>query len=348
MKKYLKSKFCSKSLSLISNDLSSLNKQGINLIATFDLLQELDINKKYKISLDNIKESVKKGDTLECAFNKHRDLYPDLFITFVSLGEKYGKISEVMESISTYYNQSDFVRKKFKEALSYPMLIIGCIAILLVFLIFFMLPNLINSINVDNSTLPLTVKIMMKLNNDVRENPVLSFIKFICWFNLVPIIIIKSNSSSIRKFVESKLKLTRMLNELTTISILGTIYKSGIPLSIGLDLAIESLKPGNVRSSLEYICRCILNGESLVETMKRTEMFSLYTISMVKIGEESGALEEKFTVLENIMKEKIENYIKIFVSIIQPTMIFAMTAIILFFMLTCVAPIFTTMLGGIG
>lgn len=347
MIKILNNKVCCKSLALISSDISNLNKQGLNLITTFELLQELDVNKKYKASLDSIKILIQQGESLEYAFNEYKELYPELFITFLALGEKYGKISEVMESMSIYYSQSDYVRKKFKEALSYPALIIICIVLLMVFLIFFMLPNLIKSINVDADSFTLAMKLMMYINMAVRENTIVFFSKIICWFIIIPIIIVRAKWRYIKEYVESKLKLTRMVNELTAITVLSIIYKSGIPLSIGLDLAIESLKNGSVRSTLEYIYLCILNGESIAETMNKTENFSSYTISMIKIGEECGTLENKLVTIENIMKEKIESYIKTFVSVIQPTMIFTMTGIILFFMVTCVLPIFSTMLGGI-
>lgn len=336
-----------KHLSIIAGNIATLQDQGINMMGIFELLIQLPINKQYKSSLIDIRHDIKTGKSLEEAFLKHPKLYPDFFTSFISIGEKYGKLSEVLKSIEDHYKQKVFIRKTITDAATYPLFILATIVVLVFSLTFFVLPNMYQIFNNIKGELPVTIRFMMSLNNLVKERPIFIASTLISWLGFLPIYLSVIFRQRIFTFIGTKLKVVKKINELTIISMIAIIYKSGVSLNIGLRIAIDSFTNIVVKEQLERIYCKILLGNSLKEAMEDTRFFSAYVISIVKLAEESGDMEGKFISLQRNLEETIIEKIKRTLSIIQPLMILIMSSVVGAFLCLFVLPIFTTMLGSV-
>lgn len=329
-------------LALIAGNIAILYKEGISMIMIVDLLKELPLKKSYKESIKGIKEYVLRGESLEKSFKQYSSLYPEFFVGMIAMGEKSGNIYKVLKGLEDYYKVIIFFNNTVKNALSYPLLIFITTIGLFIFLLLFVIPNLYGFyINLD-SKVPLVCEISYKFSLFIRENPIKVLIYF---FNLVFLLRILYKDYFKDKFMTlmNKFQIYREFNEFLFVSILGIIIKSGINLSDGLICATTNFKNIDLIDRFLSLNNNILKGESISDILIKKGNYSRYTVSIIKLGEEGGGIEERLESLTLYLRERLINMINKKTSIIQPVSILIIGGFVILFLVIFVLPLFSSM-----
>ena len=329
-------------LSLIAGNIAILYKEGISMIMITDLLKELPLNKAYKESIRGIKNYILNGESLETSFKAYSDLYPEFFIGMIAMGEKSGNLFKVLKGLEEYYNFIIFFKDTVTNALSYPFLVLISTVFLLIFLIIFVIPNLYDfyiSLNID---VPFICELSYKFSVTIRENPIkLSIyvinIVLLLWFLYKNYL--KSNFINLL----NRITLYREFNEFLFVSILGIIIKSGVNLSEGLVYAAKSFKKNDLKERFISLNNSILEGRGISESLIKKGYYSNYTISIIKLGEEGGSIDERLDSLTSYLEKKLINGISKKIAILQPTAILIIGGIVISFLMIFVVPLFSSM-----
>lgn len=328
-------------LSLIAGNIAILYKEGISMIVIVDLLNELPLNRAYKESIKGIRRYILEGKSLEDCFRAYDYLYPDFFIGMIAMGEKSGNLFKVLKGLEDYYNVNIFFRKTVKNALAYPALIVTSTISLLIFIVLFVIPSLYEFYISLDAEIPLICKLSYNLSNYIKENPVLVivyifdlmvFLWFLWKYYLKDIII--------RLF--NKIPLYREFNEFLFVSILGIIIKSGVNLSEGLICAANSFKIRDLRERFMSLNDSILKGESISDSLVSKGYYSSYTISIIKLGEEGGSIDERLESLTSYLEKKLIDGINKKAAIIQPASILIVGGFVITFLMIFIVPLFSS------
>lgn len=328
-------------LSLIAGNLAILYKEGISMIVIVDLLNELPLNRAYKESIKGIRRYILEGKSLEDCFRAYDYLYPDFFIGMIAMGEKSGNLFKVLKGLEDYYNVNIFFRNTVKNALAYPSLIVTSTISLLIFIVLFVIPSLYDFYISLDAEIPLICKLSYNLSNYIKENPVLVivyifdlmvFLWFLWKYYLKDIII--------RLF--NKIPLYREFNEFLFVSILGIIIKSGVNLSEGLICAANSFKIRDLRDRFISLNDSILKGESISDSLVSKGYYSSYTISIIKLGEEGGSIDERLESLTSYLEKKLIDGINKKAAIIQPASILIVGGFVITFLMIFIVPLFSS------
>lgn len=328
-----------KNLSLLSGNMSRLLESGVNLIKIFEILIELPIKNQYKLSLIEIKELIKEGKSLEEGFSKYKDIYPRQFIGMISIGEKNGKLSKTLKSLELYYDKLNYIKTNIINSISYPIILLVSISFLLLFLIFFFIPNLnefYNSLNVEK---PQIIVITKNLVDFIKEKPIISFTYFLVWGVFIPISIFKNFKIKKNSALLEKVKLVSDFNELIFIYTLNVIVKSGGNLSIGLQYSQDSFKNTSLGERFSRLNENILKGFSLYESFNKENIYSNYTLSIIKISEEGGSIEEGLDNLSKYLETNYLNRINKALNLLQPSLVILMGFFVTIFIMIFILPI---------
>ena len=329
-----------KSLKVIASNLGNLHKAGINLEVAVEILQETVSNKDYKDALRDIKIDLKKGISLGECFKNHSNLFPNMFCQFIVLGEENGQLEKILTKISLFYTKTDSLKKKIKNLLIYPkILIISCILISM-FSILTLVPQIANIYDSSNGELPYFLGIMYKFSTLIKENPVYSLSVFIC-YGIIMIIIFKALRIK-DKFLKllKKTKIFKLYYEQNIIFMLYIIFSSGSSLDNELRCMKEGYEDDEIKNRIDDILKIVNRGENLSSYFK-SKNYSQSTYTMIKVGNESGGLEEKLEEALNIIEEEFESRIQRYVSCIQPISVGIVGIFITFIMLTTLMPMFS-------
>lgn len=341
--KLLSNKVNYNNLALISENIATLYNEGISMITIMDLLVELPLNKYYKESILNFKEYIKEGRTLEECFRDYSNLYPDFFSGMISIGEKSGNLYKVLKGLEMYCNKIVFIKNTIKNAISYPIFLLITVICLFAFIVLFTIPILYDFFIGLGTEIPYVCQLSYNLSNYIKANPFLSLIYMLNFGAILPYLIYKYYLKNFLKIVFNKISIYKDFIEYIFILLLAIIYKSGVNLSEGLVYATKSFNSSDIKERFIYINSSILDGYDISNAMKNSGSYSKYTISMVKLGEEGGSIDERLTSLSQYLEKNLLAKIERGMALLQPASIILMGGLVVIFLLVFIMPLFTAM-----
>lgn len=330
-------------LALISGNVAMLYKEGISMIMIIDLLIELPLNKSYKQSIKEFKKYILDGWSLEECFRNFDNLYPDFFIGMVAMGENSGNLYTVLNGLEEYCNKIIFIKSTIKNVLSYPILIFISAISLFIFIVFFTIPILYDFFISLGTNVPLICELSYKLSKYIKEEPIMFFIYIFDFLGLLPWFLYKYYLKDTIRGLLNKIPLYKDFIEYIFILLLSIIVKSGVNLSEGLIYATSSFKNKDLSERFLYLNASILNGDNISSSLKASKDYSNYTISIIKLGEEGGSIDERLNSLDSYLEKKLISKINKGISFLQPASVIVMGGFVITFLMIFIVPLFSAM-----
>lgn len=335
-------------LALIAENLGMLYRDGISITKSLELLLELPISAVYKKSIFEIHKKVTSGESLSAAFSYYDSIYPKFYLGLLSVGENSGKLPRILSSLSNYYGKIDKAKKEVINALIYPSILVIAMIALATLLILFIVPTFYDIYVSMDREIPKSSEILYMINENIRTKPIESLLYLICWGVFIPYVFIRASGPFIKENIISKLKIVKAINEYIYVLILAVIAESGISLQVGLRYCIDSVTIPSVKKGLLIIYKDILMGKELSTSMDDIKTFSKYTLSIVKLGEESGSMEERLIYLEKRINEKSMDKLQKALAYVQPTLILSMALAVGIFIIIFITPLFESIYSGVA
>lgn len=328
-------------IALISSNISKLYDENINFLKILELLNELPLRRCYKESLKMVLEIIKRGGSLEESFSIDKNLFPSFFIAMINIGENTGEVSSVFKYIGIFYKKMDFIIKKGINALIYPLVLIGALIVLFMFVIFFFIPNMADVYIDMGNGVPSIYNGINKYVEFVLDSPFIASIFIIFWGFLLPYILFTKFLGKQIKEVVFKMPICRLFNEYVSVLVMSVIVNSGINISIGIDKCCKcNLLNSIAKEKLIIMNESINRGKSIFYAMEKSNLFSKYTLAHIKLGEESGAIDERLIVLEEELFLSLCSNIDNLLKLIEPVLIMVMATVVIIFLFIFILPLF--------
>lgn len=335
-------------LTIIAENLGSLYEDGIAIGDGLELLKELPLSKNYKNSITYIRNDILLGKSLSEAFSKFDELYPGLFIGVLKVGENSGQLGRTFNKLEMFYSKLGNIKKEVKNALIYPSFLIVTLILLGIFLAFVLIPSFYESYKNAGSEAPKVAEFLYNLKLSFNDNPILFIVSVLCYIPIVPLTIFQvlKYFKGRFKFIR-KVKIVKELEEFIFMLILSLILDSGVSLPIGFSYCSDSNDIKFLSDVLKGINEEILKGKELSECLSNLSFLSKYSISMIKLGENSGSLTVRVKKAEERLEKRTKESISKLLSLIQPTLIITMALGVVAFIWVFVLPMFDMIYGGV-
>ncbi|MBE6047287.1 MAG: hypothetical protein E7213_02570 [Clostridium sp.] len=338
-----------RALFLIADNLADLYEDGISLILSLDILLELPINKEYKKSLINVKNSVIKGNSLGKSFYENSKLYPDFFCGIVDLGESSGELVSALRNLRDFYFNVDKVKKKVKNSIRYPLFVLCALFVLCIMFLMIIIPNLYETFNLMNKDASKTISFFYGVYAYIKNNKIYSFVTFMCGVFILALLYkyIKSIHLDKQNKIFFKIKFLRQYYEYIFMRILSIIVNSGIEISKGLELCVKSVDMKCIKKAIEQLKEEVLLGNEMSETLKKIEFLSSYSLSMIAIGEKGGNIDDVLKKASQRLECQLLRRLEKLVSYVMPAAIVLVSSMIMMFVFAFVIPIFDMIYSGV-
>lgn len=333
-----------KDLAVFCRQFYTMLNAGVPILTCLEILANQIENKKLREATKNINEEVAKGGVLSDAMKKNKEVFPELLVSLVASGEASGNLDAIMLRMSTHYEKENKINNKIKNAMIYPI-VLGFVSIAaVVFILTYVMPTFTEIFKQTGTTLPWSTQFLLGISEGIKNNClIIIIVTFIGGFLLN--IFFKSDAGIL---LSSKLKLKlpvlKKLNQMIIVSrftrTLSTLLASGLPLIEALN--IVSTVAGNkiAEDALLKIRDKVMRGESLYSSMTESGIFPAMLYSMVKIGEETGALDDILNKTADFYDEELESIIQTTVALMEPILIVVMGIIIGFVVVSIMIPMF--------
>ena len=333
-----------KDLAIFCRQFYTMLDAGVPILTCLKILSEQVENKKLKEALMQVNEDVETGEILSNAMRKHKDVFPDLLISLTASGEASGSLDSVMLRMATNYEKENKINNKVKSAMIYPI-VLGCVAIIaVVFILVYVMPTFMDIFEGNGTQLPWSTRFLLGLSSSIQNNWII-ILFFIIVAGLSLKIFLKTEQGIlIVSRLKLKLPVLKKLNEMMIVSrftrTLSILMASGLPLIKALEIVSEVVGNRIVESAMIQIKDNVMRGESLYSSMKESDMFPSMLYSMIKVGEETGSLDDILNKTADFYDEELESTIQASVALLEPILIVVMGLVIGFIVISIMLPMF--------
>lgn len=333
-----------KDIAIFCRQFYTMLDAGLGIVDCIDILEKQTENKSMVKALEVIHEDVQKGQSLSDSMKRHYRVFPDLLVNMVEAGELSGNLDTIMERMSQHYEKENKLENKIKASMTYPI-VLGIVSIgVVVFLLVAVMPTFIGMFDSSGENLPGPTKMILGFSNSLTSHWYIYTI-----FTFIILIASKGFQSTYGgKRILDGLKLKLPLFKETNIKIvtsrftrtLSILTSSGIPLLDGIEMLAKLVGNTVVEDKLGFVAKNVQKGVPLSRATREIGVFPPMVDSMIKIGEESGAIDEILFKTADFYDDEVETALNKMTSMLEPLMIVVMAVVIGFIVIAMALPMF--------
>ena len=332
-----------KDIVLMTRQLATLLEASTPIVDSIDITARQTKNKNLIQILYNLKEDLVQGKRLGNSMKKFPGIFSDTYVSMVSAGDSSGNLDTVFSKLADYLEESASIRQKVISALTYPLILIGFSFIVVISLLAFVLPQVIDQFIKAGAELPFITKFLIGISNNII--PILLVITFLSvGFYYVYKKYTKKEKNKL--LVDKKIFAIPFLgnfilnSELERFSsTMELLLASGTNLDIALEECSKIFNNQYLSNIIMNARNDVVEGKDFIITMKQNEIFPDIFIQLIASGYRSGNLEKMFNKVSNFMKSEIENKRSVFLSLLEPIVIIFMGGFIMMIVLAILIPI---------
>lgn len=334
----------SKQVALFARQFSMLLKAGVSVSGALDILREqLDVKQTRKV-VDSTYQEVLKGLSLSQAMRSTKRL-PDLFVNMVEAGESGGFLDEVMDRMATYYEKDNKIVEKVRNALIYPAVVIVVTIVVVYILVTQVVPQFVNMFNSMSIELPGTTKALIAISDFLNKYWMILFIVLAV---LIAILVkyLRTPKGKLKK--DTILMATPIFKNIILKSIvarftrtLSIMVKTGVPMLKAIELSSRVVNNKVVEKGLMVVADEVSSGKSLSEPIRKMKLFPKMVISLIKTGEETGALDEMMDKCADFYDEEVANLSERLTTLLEPIIIIVLAGVVGFVVMSILEPMFS-------
>lgn len=337
-------------LSVFCRQFVSMLNAGITIIDALNMLSQQTENKHMAKALLIVQSDIEKGETLSDSMRKHEKIFPSIMISMVAAGEASGKLETTFEHMAGHFEKDARIRGMLKKAAMYPIVVAVVAVIVMIVMLVKVVPSYISMFEQMNVEMPGITLAVIGMSNFIR--------KF--WYLLI--LVGAGIVAGIRVFKKTeygetlfgnmsrKMPIFGKLNIKTSASIfartLGTLLYSGLPMVDGLEIVANTMPNVLYQKALKKAREEVIKGVPLSEPLEGSGLFPPMVAHMIRIGEETGDVEEMLDRLSGYYDEEVEMATQTVMAALEPMIIVIMALIVIVLIAAVMAPMLA-MYGGL-
>lgn len=320
---------------------------GVNISKSLEIIANSTKNTKMKLALNEVNTDIHNGIYLSDALEKHKHIFPIMFIEMIRAGEISGNLDEIINRLGEYYYNQYKIENRVKSSLVYPVLIIILSVLVIVFMLALVLPVFYDIFSSRNLSLPLPTILLIQISNTIRNHWTTIII-------LLQVIILGLRSyfkrPRGRKLIDLLKLKTPFIRDLyikiasaNFTKTLSILLSSGIPLIRSLTMSSNVLNNIIIKNKLEKQINKVEEGKKLSESIGDIRIFSSVVDAMIRVGEETGALDEMLLKTSIFYDEEVRTSLERMTKLIEPILMIIVGFIVGFIVLSLALPMFEIM-----
>ncbi len=331
-------------VALLTHHLATLLAAGIPLSPALDTLAEQTEESGTRSILWNLAQDIKEGKSLSAALGRYPDLFPPLYVGLVRNGEVSGRLDEALGRLSAYLERDHEFRRRVREALVYPSLVLALAVVVLAVFLTFIIPAFDRVYRSSGARLPPATQALITGSALFRRNlPVIALAAAAVLLPPTRRGLWRTFAGPLQRLV---LRLPQAASLARTVALsrfvhaLGAMLQSGVPVLAALEVAGEAVGTADFRSAVRELAERVSAGRRLGDSLRQTGMFPPMVVRMVALGEESGRLDEMLQRAGAVMDREFELRMRRLLTFLEPALTLLLGGVIGAILLALYQPIF--------
>ncbi|APM38491.1 type II secretion system F family protein [Clostridium kluyveri] len=318
---FLNRKFSEEMLANFCGQTAMILNSGVNLLSGLEIIQQQTKNQNMKKVILRIIESIKKGNNLAESMIAC-EKFPKLLIDMVMTGEVSGNVDTVLYNMESFYKREASMNSKIKNASLYPTLILVVAVGMMLFFNFFVYPEIRDLFTGEN--LPAVTIIVLAIMNFLNNNYLYIVAGTLIFIGVFKYICTIPKAAYFWGKVVLKIPVFGPVKEDVITSrftrSMGIFLKSAVPIITIMENIKFIVDNQFIMKKIENAERELMTGTKFADSIENEKIFEPLVTQMIKVGEETGRLDEMMFKLADIYDEKVEIGITRLMSLVEPVL----------------------------
>ncbi len=332
--------------------MEQMTRAGLPILEALGDLRDSVGNPTFQEVIGNLISAVEVGKTMSQAMAEYPDVFDDVFVSLIAVGEESGELPDVLLKLTESLKWQDELMAKAKTVIMYPAFVGVVVFGVMLFMMLYVVPQMVDFIREMGQELPLHTLALIGFSNFLVNH----------WWWAVPLPAVvffavkiqASRSESFRYRVDGwKLKVWYVGPILSKVvlsrfaSYFALCYGAGLDVLASLRISEDIVGNAVVRKGVQDIAAAIADGKSLSAGIESTEMFPPLVVRMVRMGESTGLLDNALANVSYFYDREVTESIDRLKAMIEPAMTVVLGGIMGWIMLSVLGPIYET-ISSIG
>lgn len=327
----------------LTRELSTLLEAGLTLDRSLQILIELGDQERIIRVLGDLQNRVRGGATFSAALEQQGGQFPRLYINMVRAGESSGALDAVLGRLAEYLEKTADLRDTVISALVYPLILLVVAGLSVILLLVFVVPQFAVLFQDMGAALPLPTRIVMGVGDFFRE----------FWWALLALIAVIAvllekalAKPEVRDRFDSRVLRLPLFGDLIWkletarfCHTLATLLKNGLTLLSALNLAKEVVNNRKLVELMTEAGEDLKHGRGLAQPFTQREILPQMALQMIRVGEESGALDTMLAKVASIYDKETQSSVKRLLTLLEPALIIGLGVVVAGIIISIIVPI---------
>ncbi len=327
-----KKKVKSRDLSILCKQMVSILNAGVTVITALEMLSEQMDNKALKAAIVEAKIYVEKGGNLSDAMRLNPNIFPPIMINMVAAGEASGSLETSFDRLALHFEKDDALKGKIKGALTYPIMVMIVAVLVVIVVMIAVIPNFVEMFEDMGTQLPLPTRIMMAGSDFILQK----------WWLLIIIVVAITVACKVffatptGQMFSAKVAINAPIfsdlviksNSSRFARTLSTLMAAGIPMLDAIEQVARMMDNKIFRDGLMNTKAQVAKGMPLSKPLKDMEVFPTMLVQMVKIGEETGNIEDMMEKVADLYDREVDLATESLTQAMEPLTMVVMAGIV--------------------
>jgi type IV pilus assembly protein PilC len=323
-----------KDLLTFTRQLATLLDAGLPLVRGLRTLEKQSRDPGMVSVVGDLADGVEGGQTFSEALGQQPKSFNRLYVNMVKAGEASGAMEQVLNRLAEFMEKSAKLKAKVKAALVYPIAVLVISLAITSGLMIFIVPKFkkIFEEMLSGEPLPGLTQIVMNISDFMLTKAWMGLVGGIVGFIALKIALRTKLGAYIFDLVSIKLPpfggLVTKVSVARFCSTLSTLMSSGVSVLNALQIVRDTSGNQVVANAVQIVHDAVKEGEGMSKPLESTRVFPGMVVSMIEVGEETGALPEMLSRIAVSYEEEVDRAVEALTSLIEPVMIIFLAIIV--------------------
>jgi len=316
----------SKVLCTFTRQLATLVDAGLPLLRGLRVLEKQERNPTLKNTVGELALSIEGGSTFSEALAQHPKIFNRLFVNMVKAGELGGVLEVVLTRLAEFMEKAQKIKGKVIAAMFYPVAVLVVATAIMIILMIKVVPSFKSVFEgLGTGELPAFTKLVLGISESIKDH-ILVTSMILAGVVILFLVFIKTKFGR-HIWDKFKLKVPVFGPVVSKVAIsrftrtLGTLVSSGVPILQALTIVKETAGNVVVANAVSAVHDSVKEGETITAPLEASGVFPPMVVSMVDVGEQTGALPEMLLKIADNYDEEVDNAVSAMTSLLEPIMI---------------------------
>ena len=331
---WMRGKIKTKILTQFTRQLATLVNAGLPLMRGIEVLKRQMKDPQMIEALNGIGENIAAGGTFSESLTQYPKIFDHLYVNMVKAGEAGGVLEVVLGRLAEFAEKSEKIKNKVKGAMIYPIVVLVAAIGITAFLLVAVIPKFQQVFNdmLGGAALPPITQFVIDASGFVQHNGLQIFLAVVAFVVLMKIVGKTEKGAYFFDVLKLKMPVTGTLTQRSAVSkftrTLGTLLSSGVPILQSLTITRDTTGNRVLTEAIQNVHDSVKEGESMTQPLSQCKVFPPMVVSMVEVGEETGALADMLTRIANTYDDEVDNAVAGMTAAIEPALIIVLAVVV--------------------